>query len=476
MELKRLFQFLSDKEEPLKALPDKHARFSEGLLFAFRDSQYANKCQTLQYKNLKDDEQITKWRAAIRVPGAPDHRKWSVLEYKIRSYQYDDKSRPLKTETIESKAIRENISFFEALEDLSLFEKEPFINQRYETAGPTAQTLGSLYYKNLALIEGIIFDLKGDPCPTVHGEIIVPGSYAAADLKKLKEAYDKAHDSSLSLDKDLISRLIEKKDKNINLDEILELDADRHLIHSLYPYLLIQRALVDIAIEGEFDPKTMNLDRFKQMTGANIKIKTLRSTSRNDKDKKWHLNISLGSLEIDNKLYTSDASLRFAPTDKQMRAAFANTIEAAILSIDETISSHIDGFSDKAAPIGDKIINFSKQQMLISALARAKLHAIKIKDLSLADTVTSEKMSEFKKRSEDAKHKFIEAGGSKKQLESFEQTILNGTKLSNRSIPWNQFDSFLNDLQRTQAEYKELIKHHWKGHPDKDFYSGKNKP
>ena len=149
----------------------------------FEDANHGHGFRTISFHHHTDDaKNYIFWRKASRNP---ETRLWAVYDIKEERDAASKSSVPAYTET--SKKIKDNLTFFDAAYNLAQYET----SQR--ALGYLAASISSIqdiqlaekHVKAFAEREGLVFDSRGLPHPTINGEIVTEGTFP-------KGAHDKA--------------------------------------------------------------------------------------------------------------------------------------------------------------------------------------------------------------------------------------------------------------------------------------------
>jgi hypothetical protein len=458
------------KVTELPALPPINARFPSTIISEFNDAVFGTSCRTLAYKPLNDSSQTNAiWRKAVRLPHNPDDKKWCIYEIKEKNIQHKNTQRAVETPNQEMTIINSATSFFEAIESLALFEQSPFANPQtqYEQTGKEAQSLTQTYYKTLANIEGIIFDLDGNPCPTLHGETIVAGNYASEDISNMRKLFANRKEKKLEVDNSIVNELTIAPKFSISLEKLKSLNDNESSLLNLVDVFEAYSIFLRYNIHHNF-------------TATSI-LDELYSKDREDQ------RISLTMNKRSEPCYEGSVSyykhrLVLTPNSQRQRFSFVlqdsgcrkltkdsftqNYLKAStkmFSDIRKTCKERINELDNNAQPIKEELEQLLNELDFVYYLAHAK----HISSLCRNDDDPSSKRDqglyeELMRLKEAAQQSFIEAGGNADLIQNIETSLLS-EQFDNGTLPWERYDSVINSLETIIKKSKKMSKSEWKG-------------
>ena len=469
-----------DSKERL-ALPPKEPRFPESLLEAFKDAAFGYLCQTSRFRpaNSAENETLV-WRKAVRMPGNRDGKNWSVFEIRQKAHQYLAPAKPVNTENQTSREVARELSFFDAIENLALFEQSPFtdpgVDYAKEECEPSASA-GGLYFKDLAAIEGIIFDLEDMPHPTVNGEIVTNGTFAQAEINKLGQDKPKAEQggnvSLPQIDTAEVLGFIGKETswRISRIETLKELHLTKKTLKDFSDYMGLYCSLVQQYLASDFQYENYNHEAQKQQTGASFKI---HSYIDSDFDRRYELKFNCESLHYTKDLYWARATGKVippfnSPDMKKVNEGFKelnrwlfneleNRAKNALSDLEHNhkdLSKHLKGYLTELSLIRN-VIDSSREAKVIKE--QSLKGSYEDRDFNSLNSKRNGMLEQLRFLNPEARDDEV-----KVLMERLETFILSNTPPDPAQIPWDRYNNIAAQLDQQARQYQKLIAHEWGG-------------
>lgn len=221
-------------------------------LAQFASARHGKRCQTRSFALITGD---TEWHSGQQDPLSGT---WNIRK-NIECENVSGAAARVGEPSIKTKTLQVNISFYDAIEALSLYERGQLANGMI--ALNESEDIGAEHYIAFAENEGIVFDTDGEPHPTLDGEIITDGTFTKAAVERAK-AYSKKHsaryapggaDGILPLlikPSALIGSYTETMEKTADLSSLIQLQETLETLSALMTSTFIHAPMKD---------KTLNL-------------------------------------------------------------------------------------------------------------------------------------------------------------------------------------------------------------------------
>jgi hypothetical protein len=171
-----------------KEAAERLAALEKTLIARFRDATRGVSCRTHAYKTPDIETADHEWLEAHRV--GIGH--WIVLHRNER----DPRAAILRHDGV---VVRqqvmggcEKLTFYEAVKKLAEYEAMQKDSGQSQIAAPSAEQMGREYYKTLATLEGLAFDITNAPHPTLEGRIVTAGNFSREAFDSVQKALDDA--------------------------------------------------------------------------------------------------------------------------------------------------------------------------------------------------------------------------------------------------------------------------------------------
>ncbi len=435
-----------------KQLPEHKGRFPEALIREFNDSAFGKSCCTLTFQNSMETGKLVRQKA-VRMPGAPANKRWSVFQITI------DPNSPLGKSSVKQKDISNNISFFEAIEKLALFENNPFPGMKAEAKGMTADEHGDDYFKTLAKKEGIAFDLKGAPHPTLNGEIITSGQFATESLEEVRQTVKKIQrPHKLQIDKAFVGQILDKTDKKISFEAISALHNDKDIMGPMASLLRIQAAWTQLMIEADFDWDNFDRERFKNLTGQSIEQSSTETYWTDDSVKACVISFSPFGLR-----FRENTRKRF-PSKALTEKLFKELAVDMDYELLQKVKNKVSGLH-KDETLERQLKQTAHEIRFFHLFALAKKAALALKEVSGDGPKESNReIGILERHIGHTKEYFEKSGGSEEEFEQLETSIMNAEPFNPSIVPWDKYYQMADDLDLMVKQSEKLIKREWEGH------------
>ena len=254
--IKNLRNRFSSASKGSPALPAPSGTASQAQIHSalaqFASARHGKHCQTRSFALITGG---TEWHSGHQDPLSGT---WNIRK-NIECENVTGSAARVGEPSIKTKTLQVNISFYEAIETLSLYERGQLANGMI--ALNEAEDVGADHYIVFAEKEGIVFDTDGEPHPTLDGEIITDGTFTKAAVERAK-AYSKKHsaryapggaDGILPLlikPNVLVGSYTETMEKTADLSSLIQLQETLETLSSLMTNTFIHAPMKD---------KTLNL-------------------------------------------------------------------------------------------------------------------------------------------------------------------------------------------------------------------------
>jgi hypothetical protein len=162
----------------------------------FEDARWGATCRTLSFKRSGNDVLGTEWLQASRMPD----NTWSIMRCQKKDVTLSQSTKQVHGAGISQSWLLDDegypyndLTFYDAIIKLSEYESTQADLGWELSDSPTEEDLGSEYYRNFALNEGLVFDSENTPQPTDGGRLLIPGTFLEDDYNKAKE-FAKSYD------------------------------------------------------------------------------------------------------------------------------------------------------------------------------------------------------------------------------------------------------------------------------------------
>jgi hypothetical protein len=461
--------FFRNTSGSLPALPEAESRLPTELIKNFNDASFNTSCRTQAFRKISTDSQSDiVWRKAVRIPSNSEGHKWNVYEVKEKNIQNDSMSQSTATPNHNVKLISKELSFFEAIENLSLFEECPFANpdQPHEHIGITVEELDTHYFKNLAHIEGIIFDLQGFPYPTVDGEVICEANYSAVEIKKLQKVMQQRNDRKINIDETFIETLMSKDLPKISLKDIDTLAHNKNTIAELIPALKTYISFLRFNIFNDYNPKLI----FNQMPkvefqGLSIELQKNKHYDIFGESYHYRHYLTLKALgppsqKTDRKLYpytfAKESYSKKLPEENFLKNYY-KCVSSLYESIHKNCETLINELTDKQPDLKVKLSHILDELGFLSVLSRSKHLSSDMKSLNeYNQPIPQEHLQTIKLLKRAALKHFRNLKGKREILKELETSMLTA-QYPEEKIDWARFEGAVNDLEIINRQHKRLI-------------------
>jgi hypothetical protein len=456
----------------IKALPDKTSRFPESMLEAFSDSAFGALCRTQKFRKLNDEIAPIIYRKAVRIPSGPEGKKWSVFDIKTSQRQYKSPARPVDLENETIKEVATNISFFEAIEQLAVFEKSPYPDPDtlYRNVCENLDELGTHYFKTLAMTEGIIFDLEGVPSPTIAGEVVTPGNFATEDIRALKDIMKKAATPRYQDNTDLIVQILKQSDGNssISLEALQSMHKNKKALQRISSAICLYANFLRSNLECDYTYSQFDFDTFKSRAHAE-----LSTYQQNDGDyNNIRIKLENDYLNEESEItYKKKSTLRWSPPlPERLDKNYKNHAERFLGNILSTAKREINELSGDAEPLKSELSKYIIELAFIKDCEKVMGYATRAKQASLSGKDPIRALESISDTLEHLTHHLKDLGlldesnkASPEIVEHLQTHILQGRRMDLSTLPWERYNSVAQDIEQRALQYKKMIEHEWAG-------------
>jgi hypothetical protein len=243
--LLRIFGRASDKATLALPAPE-----SDKLINAtrkFEKARFSDRCRTISFLNVSGNSEFLTGQADAKSG------QWTIRKVTEEPNITGD-AKPVGEPSLSFKTIKEDMSFYDMIKYCSTYERGQIALNIPQT-GDTENTAD--HFQDIAEREGLIFDVSGAPHPTLNGEIITDGTFAKADIERLR-AYSKKNSARFFDGNDLISHFINPVQKmNLSLASVTEKSAALNVVHDTTESLEDTRKILECLFQKDIWSKDM---------------------------------------------------------------------------------------------------------------------------------------------------------------------------------------------------------------------------
>ncbi len=273
-------------------------------LSQFASARHGKRCRTRSFTLIAGD---IEWHSGQQDPLSGT---WNIRK-NVECENITGPAARVGEPSIKTKTLHVNVSFYQAIEILSLYERGQLANGII--AMNEAEDIGAEHYITFAEKEGIVFDTDGEPHPTLDGEIITDGTFTKAAVERAM-AYSKkssaryapgGEDGILPLlikPQELVGSYAQAMEKTADLSALMQLQTTLEKLSQLMTASFIDFPLKDRTLNlltldrsTLFEPFDYNdlarhkSDNFKALTCIVLTMKTLSALNLDESfDKLFH--------------------------------------------------------------------------------------------------------------------------------------------------------------------------------------------
>ncbi len=224
-------------------LASTNPRHEQKLLDEFRTAAFGSECRTISFLRAETPSWHEKlWMEASQEVGGT----WAVTSHRTKVGAAPD-------DAIEVIVADSGVSFFNAIEALSEFERTSLLLGHAPSGEDDAESLGNLHYKAFGMREAIAFDdITGQAFQTQQGKPLVTGTFTGTMLRAVKHAFEEKSRLFILPGIDLAKKLGKPK-HDFSLQEVKDILKNREsypaFVNQFEEYIKLYKK----AAKGGFD-------------------------------------------------------------------------------------------------------------------------------------------------------------------------------------------------------------------------------